>query len=107
MRPKLCLALAAVVAVFGIGVSPAGAHTVGTPGEPNCHGLRISHGSSDHDLTPRDRVNELNSLLSLDVDEVALDDPEFAGFLLFLHGFFGDEATVREFQQFVRANCEA
>lgn len=104
MRRKLVSALGAVVVAAMIGAVPAAAHPVGTPGEANCHGVRVSHGSSDHRQTPVDRVKEINNLLSLDPDELP---PDFANFVRFLQGFFGEEATVQEFHRFVRMNCEA
>lgn len=103
MRKRLCSALAALVVVVVMGAAPAGAHPVGTPGEANCHGLRVSHGSSDHGQTPVERVEELNHLLSLDPDELPAG---FANFVRFLQGFFGAEATVQEFHRFVKMHCE-
>ena len=45
-------------------------------GEPNCHGMRISHGSSDHGWTPKERAEMASEL-------------------------FGEDISVREMQQFV------
>jgi hypothetical protein len=103
MRRKLVSTLGAVVIAAVIGAAPAAAHPVGAPGEANCHGVRVSHGSSDHDQTPVDRVEELNDLLSLDPADLP---PGFAAFVRFLQDFFGEEATVQEFHRFVRMNCE-
>ena len=103
MRRKLVSALGAVVVAAVIGAAPAAAHPVGTPGEANCHGVRVSHGSSDHHMTPVDRVEEVNNLLRLNPAQLP---PEFADFVRFLQGFFGEEATVQEFHRFVRMNCE-
>ena len=48
----------------------------GVPGEPNCHGQRVSFGSSQFGITPKDRA-------------------EF------------NEFSVKEYQERVRASCEA
>lgn len=103
MKKILGSALAAIVVVVGMGAGAAVADQVGTPGDPNCHGVRVGHGSSSHELTPVARVAELNHLLALDPAELP---PDFAGFVTFLQSFFGDTATVAEFHQFVKANCE-
>lgn len=75
------VAVAGLTAMLGLtaGVGAASGHPVGEADEPNCHGQRISHGSSaeaagGHGITPKDR----------------------AGF---------NDISVREFQQFVR-QCE-
>lgn len=104
MKKILGSAFAAVMLAVTIGSGIASADVVGTPGDPNCHGVRVGHGSSDHDLTPVARVAELNNLLSLDP---ATLPPGFAEFVTFLQDFFGEEATVAEFHRFVKANCEA
>lgn len=97
---------ALMMCLVGLG-GTAGADTVGTPGEPNCHGVRVSHGSSDHGQTPVERVAELNFLLDLDPNNLPPGFPPFIVFFLpILHDFFGDEATVREFHQWVKMNCE-
>jgi len=41
----------------------ASADIVGEPGTPNCFGQRISHGSSDHGLTPKERAAGLQELV--------------------------------------------
>lgn len=69
----------------------ASAHPVGTPGTPNCFGQRISHGSSDHGLTPRERAAGLQELVD-------------SGFPPAVE-LFGEEVTVREMTWFVRTNC--
>ena len=104
MRRKLVSALGALVVAVVMGATPAAGHPVGTPGEANCHGVRVSHGSSDHGQTPGERVQELNGLLSLDPTTLPAG---FANFVLFLQGFFGEEATIQEFHRFVKMNCEA
>jgi hypothetical protein len=69
----------------------ASAHTVGTPGTPNCFGERISHGSSVHGLTPKERAAGLQQLVDAgDPDAVAL---------------FGSTVSVQEMIKFVKANC--
>jgi hypothetical protein len=77
----------------GVLLSPgiATADTVGTPGTPNCFGQRVSHGSSDHGLTPVERTAGLQAL----VDE---GFPEAVA-------LFGPVVTVREWADFVRTNC--
>ena len=69
----------------------ASAHPVGTPGTPNCFGNRISHGSSDHGLTPKERAAELQKIVDSG-DPLALE-------------LFGETVSVAEFTRFVKANC--
>ena len=83
----LPLAAAALV----LGSSPASAHPVGTPGTPNCFGQRVSHGSSSHGLTPKDRAAALQAFVD-EGDPLALE-------------LFGPTVSVGEFAWFVRTNC--
>lgn len=92
MRFKALLIPAVPVTAVMIGSAPpATADTVGVPGTPNCFGQRISHGSSVHGLTPKERTAGLQAL----VDEGF--PPAVA--------LFGATVTVREMTAFVRANC--
>jgi hypothetical protein len=69
----------------------ASAHAVGEPGTPTCFGQRISHGSSDHQLTPKERAAGLQEIVdSGDPDALAL---------------FGPTLAVQEMIKFVQANC--
>jgi hypothetical protein len=61
------------------------------PGTPTCFGQRISHGSSDHLLTPKERAAELQLL----VDEGF--PPAVA--------FFGPTVSVQEMIEFVKITC--
>ncbi len=61
MVKKLGGAVATVLLGLGLGAGVASAHPVGEPGTPNCHGERVSHGSSDHGLTPNDRAGFLET----------------------------------------------
>jgi hypothetical protein len=91
MRSKKILVVP--VALAGILLTPgaASAHPVGEPGTPSCFGERVSHGSSAHDLTPKERAAALQELVDAGFpDAVAL---------------FGETVTVREFADFVRTNC--
>jgi len=67
------------------------AHPVGEPGTPNCFGQRVSHGSSDHKLTPKERAAGLQALVDEGIPEAV--------------AYFGPTVSVREFAAFVRANC--
>jgi hypothetical protein len=81
------------MAVVGILLVPGTtqADTVGVPGTPSCFGERVSHGSSDHQLTPRERANALQEIVDSG-DPLAV-------------AFFGDTVTVGEFAKFVKLNC--
>ena len=87
----LLVASAAAAAMWGV-PQIASADIVGEPGTPNCFGQRISHGSSDHGLTPKERAAGLEELV--DSGEV----PE-------AREYFGDTVTVQEMIKFVKANC--
>jgi hypothetical protein len=79
--------------VAGVLLAPgvASADTVGTPGTPTCFGQRISHGSSDHQMTPKERAAGLQEIVDSG-DPLALE-------------LFGPTVEVREMIAFVRANC--
>ena len=98
---KLGAAVATGMLALGLGAGAAGAHPVGEPGTPNCHGERVSHGSSDHGQTPKDRVAELNNIITNG------PPPGVSEFVDMIRGFFGQEATVKEFHRFVRMHCSA
>ena len=83
----LPVALAGVLLTAGV----ASAHPVGEPGTPTCFGQRISHGSSDHKLTPKERAAALQEIVDAGIPEAV--------------ALFGDTVTVREFADFVRTNC--
>lgn len=91
MRSKKLLVVP--VALAGILLTPgaASAHPVGEPGTPSCFGERVSHGSSDHGLTPKERAAALQELVDAGMPEAV--------------ALFGETVTVREFADFVRTNC--
>ncbi|HZW45874.1 MAG TPA: hypothetical protein VFF32_16105 [Dermatophilaceae bacterium] len=91
MRINALMIPAVAVAALMVGTGPAMADTVGEPGTPNCFGQRVSHGSSDHKLTPKERAAGLQELVD-------------AGFPPAV-ALFGETVTVREFAWFVRTNC--
>ena len=101
MVKQLGAAAAAMTLSLGLGAGAAGAHPVGEPGTPNCHGERVSHGSSDHGQTPGDRVAELNNIITNG------PPPGVEPFVDMIRDFFGEEATVQEFHEFVRMHCSA
>src|SRR6188508_361579 len=91
MRIRTVIAASAAAAAICAIPLPAIADAVGEPGTPNCFGQRISHGSSDHKLTPKERTAGLQELVD-------------SGFPPAV-ALFGETVTVREFAAFVRANC--
>ena len=56
MKKKLAVAGLTVTLGLSSGIGTAGADPVGEAGEPNCHGKRVSHGSSVHGDTPKERA---------------------------------------------------
>ena len=91
MRVRGALVLPAVVAGVLLAPGVASGDTVGTPGTPNCFGERISHGSSVHKLTPKERAAGLQEI-------VDSGNPEALA-------YFGPTVSVGEMTAFVRANC--
>jgi hypothetical protein len=91
MRFRALLAGSAAVAAMLAVPQIASADIVGEPGTPNCFGQRISHGSSDHDLTPKERAAGLQELVD-------------AGFPPAVE-LFGPTVSVQEMIKFVQANC--
>ena len=59
MKKKAVVAGLTMMVGLSIGAGAAGAHPVGSAGDPNCHGRRVSHGSSVHGDTPKDRAGYL------------------------------------------------
>jgi hypothetical protein len=91
MRLRTFLVVPAAAALLVLTPGLASAHPVGTPGTPSCFGERVSHGSSDHGLTPKERAAGLQELVDSGFPEAV--------------ELFGDTVTVREFAWFVRTNC--
>ena len=91
MRIRTVIAASAVAAAMWVTPLAASAHTVGEPGTPTCFGQRISHGSSDHGLTPKERAAGLQELVD-------------AGFPPAVE-LFGETVSVQEMIKFVQANC--
>jgi hypothetical protein len=91
MRLRTALVVSAAAALMWAVPQIASADTVGVPGTPNCFGLRISHGSSDHDLTPKERAAGLQEIVDSG-DPLALE-------------LFGPTVSVQEMIKFVQANC--
>ena len=91
MHLKKLLIVPAVA--MGVVLTPAiaSAHPVGTPGTPSCFGERISHGSSEHDLTPKERAAGLQEFVD-EGEPLAIE-------------LFGGTVSVGEMTWFVRVNC--
>ena len=85
------LAIPVATAALLLPAGTASADIVGTPGTPNCFGQRVSHGSSNHGLTPKERAAGLQEIVDSG-DPFALE-------------LFGPTVSVGEFAWFVRANC--
>jgi hypothetical protein len=91
MRLRTMLVVsAAAAAMWGV-PQIASADIVGEPGTPNCFGQRISHGSSVHQLTPKERAAGLQEIVDSG-DPLALE-------------LFGPTVSVQEMIKFVQANC--
>ena len=91
MRIRTVIAASAAAAAMCAIPVAASADTVGEPGTPNCFGQRISHGSSDHGLTPKERAAGLQELVD-------------SGFPPAVE-LFGPTVSVQEMIKFVQANC--
>ena len=91
MRISLLATLPLAAAALLLSAGTASADTVGTPGTPNRFGMRVSHGSSDHGLTPKERAAMLQEIVDSG-DPLALE-------------LFGPTVSVAEFTWFVRTNC--
>lgn len=98
---KLAIGIAALGVLLGAS-GVAAAHPVGTPGEPNCFGERVSHGNWPkdevlHAITPVERAAFLTFIIA-----------EFPGdpFAQQLESLFGEEVSVAEFTTWVKLNCE-
>lgn len=98
---RAIVASSLVLGAVAISPSVASADTVGTPGEPNCFGMRVSHGSADHDLTPGERAE----MLQFVVYESGMVSPEEVAAFEETFGVKDQTVTVRVFAAFVRMNC--
>ena len=105
-RARSLVVATAVVAGMVLGPAAAMGHPVSQFGDPDCFGLRISHGSASfnahegHELTPVERVAMLQEVVDFILggggspEEVEL-----------VEAFFGDTVSVQEFIRFVKVNC--
>lgn len=91
MRISVLAVIPVTAAALMLAGGTASADPVGTPGTPNCFGQRISHGSSVHELTPKERAAGLQAIVDSG-DPLALE-------------LFGPTVSVGEFTWFVRTNC--
>lgn len=99
---KLAVGITAVALLLGVS-GTAAAHVVGTPGEPNCFGERVSHGNWPkdevlHSITPVERA----AFLTFIIAEFPADP-----FAQLLESLFGEDVSVAEFTAWVKLNCEA
>lgn len=90
------------IAIVLLAAGSAFAHPVGEPGSPSCFGERISHGSSDHGLTPVERAELLGEVVAAELANPETP-PEFRELLLSLFG--DDGVSVKEMTNFVRIMC--
>jgi hypothetical protein len=103
-RKKLLTAASAVALALSLVAGSAGAQgmPVGTPGEPQCHGERVSAGNQ--------RVEDIViPELGIDIQDLRLT-PKGRVELLNTFGPFEEggrtDWTVQDFQERVRASCE-
>lgn len=102
MSRRLIAVFAAVSMLVVVAAGPAFADVVGEPGTPNCFGKRISHGSSDHGLTPKERAPLLEELIV----NPALDGAFGSELQQVFLEFFGDDGvSVQETIRWIRVNC--
>lgn len=102
MSRRLISMFAAVSLLVVVAAGPAFANVVGEPGTPTCFGQRISHGSSDHELTPAERAPLLQEFI---VEPAIAGEfgPEIQALAL---EFFGDDGVnVQETIRWIRVNC--
>ena len=107
MRSRARVPLVATVVVASMLLAPAAmAHPVSEFGEPDCFGLRISHGSASfnghegHELTPGERVAMLQEVVDFILGGGGTpEDVEL------VEAFFGETVSMQEFIRFVKVNC--
>ena len=100
MRIARSLLIPAVMAGVLFAPGMASAHTVGTPGEPNCFGQRTSHANDPtHQGTPKERAALMQQMIT---NPPPFLPPEA---VTELQAFFGPTVEVREIQRWVRINC--
>ena len=105
LRTRSLVLTVALVAVMVLGSAVANAHPVSQFGEPVCFGSRISHGSASfnahegHELTPGERVADLQEIVDFILEEGSPEEVAFA------QEFFGESVSVQEFIRFVKVNC--
>ena len=102
LRRKLVLATGGAGLALSLFASAALAQgtPVGTPGEPPCHGERVSAGNR--------RVEDIViSPLGIDLQDFRLTPPHRAQLLNAFQEQGRTDWTVQDFQRRVRASCEA
>lgn len=98
MKRHSVLASGLIATTFALAPNVVAAHPVGEPQTPTCFGERISHGSSDPELTPAERAAILQGL----DDESPPEEQAFFDELLSIKtGKFNAGVMTR----WVRFNC--
>jgi hypothetical protein len=102
MRRGLTPGLAAVALTLAMAGSALAHNPPGDPlpvnGEPNCFGARVSHSASEHDLTPKAKVELTAYLLSV----TPRDTPGFGPWFDY---YDANGVSVRTVLQWIRINC--
>lgn len=102
IRKKLLIASGTAALALSLVVSGAAAQgtRVGTPGEPQCHGERVSAGNR--------RVEDIViPPLGINFQDLRLTPPGRVALLNAFREAGRTDWTVQDFQQRVRASCEA
>ena len=102
VRKKIVAAvsLAGLAASLAVGSASAQGTPVGTPGTPECHGVRISAGNQ--------RVEDIViPELGVNLQDFRLTPPHRTQLLNTFQVDGRTNWTVQDFQQRVRASCEA
>ena len=92
--------LASLIASLTMGAASAQGEPVGTPGEPQCHGERVSAGNQ--------RVEDIViPPLGINLQNFRLTPPHRAQLLNTFQEQGRTDWTVQDFQQRVRASCQS
>ena len=71
-------------------------------GEPSCFGQRVSHSASQHGLTPKAKIAQIEEALAyLGSLPPEARPPWYGDFA----AFFADGVTVQRIQRWIRTNC--
>ncbi len=104
MRQRTTVVIAALATLFALSGTALANDPPGDPlpvnGEPNCFGARVSHGASEHGLTPKEKIAAVEATLDALAD--GFDPPWEEAYVAYWEE---NGVSVQSIQKWIRINC--